>query len=237
LYPSDVEMPEQHREEVMASAKTISAQPIVHPMELLFVKRLSFSKRAIDILCAAVGLVVMSPVILLSALAIKLTSRGPVFFMQQRNSVGGRPFLIYKLRTMHPDAERRKSLLRAFSEQDGPAFKMKKDPRVTTVGRFLRSTSIDELPQLWNVLIGDMTLVGPRPLPRDETNRCHRWQRRRLDVMPGLTCIWQVRGRSTVSFAEWMRMDLQYIRTHSLAHDLKLLFQTIPAVVLRRGAC
>jgi lipopolysaccharide/colanic/teichoic acid biosynthesis glycosyltransferase len=114
---------------------------------------------------------------------------------------------------------------------------MAKDPRVTPVGRFLRKTSIDELPQLFNVLLGDMSLVGPRPLPCDESEKCEGWQRRRLDVTPGLTCIWQIRGRSAVSFSEWARMDMQYIRSRSLLADLALLVKTIPAVIFRRGAC
>ena len=135
------------------------------------------------------------------------------------------------------DAESQKAELRAQSEQDGPAFKMAKDPRVTPLGRLLRKTSIDELPQLFNVLLGDMSLVGPRPLPCEESNRCEAWQRRRLDVTPGLTCIWQVRGRSKVSFSEWARMDVEYIRSRSLLSDLKLILKTIPAVLFRRGAC
>jgi lipopolysaccharide/colanic/teichoic acid biosynthesis glycosyltransferase len=123
-----------------------------------------------------------------------------------------------------------------MNEQDGPAFKIKNDPRITRVGRLIRSTSIDELPQLWNVLRGDMSLVGPRPLPCNETESCHGWLRQRLDVTPGLTCIWQVRGRSKVSFADWVRMDVQYIRSRSLGGDVKLLLQTVPAVVSRKGA-
>ena len=137
---------------------------------------------------------------------------------------------------MTADAEARKAELRPMSERDGPAFKLSADPRVTAVGRFLRSTSIDELPQLWNVLRGEMSLVGPRPLPLDESDGCTRWQRRRLDVTPGLTCIWQVSGRSTVSFAQWVRMDMAYIRRRTLFHDLWILVKTVPAVILRRGA-
>jgi lipopolysaccharide/colanic/teichoic acid biosynthesis glycosyltransferase len=134
------------------------------------------------------------------------------------------------------DAEARKQSLRHKSEQDGPAFKLKNDPRVTRIGSILRKTSIDELPQLWNVLKGDMSLVGPRPLPVDESNGCETWQRRRLDVTPGLTCIWQIEGRSEVTFAEWVRMDVKYMRRLNILHDLSILFKTVPAVLLRRGA-
>ena len=210
---------------------------VAEAMNVLFMKPLPAWKRALDIAGSLIALVIASPVMLLAAVAIKATSPGPVFFTQRRDTINGRPFTIYKFRTMCVDAERQKADLRAQSEQDGPAFKMKNDPRVTPVGRFLRKTSIDELPQLFNVLVGDMSLVGPRPLPCDESDRCEGWQRRRLDVTPGLTCIWQVRGRSAVSFAEWARMDVQYIRSRSLLADLALIVKTIPAVLFRRGAC
>ena len=157
-------------------------------------------------------------------------------FTQPRDTIGGRRFNIYKFRTMVVDAEEQKAALRKHSEQDGPAFKMKHDPRITPIGKFLRKSSIDELPQLFNVLLGDMSLVGPRPLPCDESAGCQPWQRRRLEVMPGLTCIWQVYGRSRVSFAEWIRMDLRYARSRSLIKDLLLIVRTVPAVVFRRGA-
>ena len=162
--------------------------------------------------------------------------RSSIIFTQERAGLGGKPFKIYKFRTMIADAEKMKEALRKHSEQDGPAFKMKNDPRVTRLGRILRKTSIDELPQLFNVLKGDMTLVGPRPLPLKEADGCQQWQRRRLDVTPGLTCIWQVRGRSTVSFADWVRMDVAYIRRRTFFQDIRILLQTIPAVLLRRGA-
>jgi lipopolysaccharide/colanic/teichoic acid biosynthesis glycosyltransferase len=193
-------------------------------------------KRALDLAGAVVGLVAFSPVLAAAAVAIKLTSPGPVIFKQRRAGLGGRPFTIYKFRTMVADAEARKKALRALSEQDGPAFKLTHDPRVTAVGRFLRKTSIDELPQLFNVLKGDMSLVGPRPLPVDESDGCELWQKRRLDVTPGLTCIWQIKGRSQVTFAEWVRMDVAYMRSRTVLHDLFILFQTIPAVLFRRGA-
>jgi lipopolysaccharide/colanic/teichoic acid biosynthesis glycosyltransferase len=208
----------------------------VRPMGVLFTRPMPLGKRALDVLGATTILVVSAPIMLLVAAAIKLTSSGPVIFSQRRDAIGGRQFNIYKFRTMSVDAEQRKIALRPFSEQDGPAFKMVNDPRITRLGRFLRKTSIDELPQLFNVLKGDMSLVGPRPLPCDESSRCEPWQRRRLDVTPGLTCIWQVRGRSAVSFSEWIRMDYEYIQSRSLATDVKLILQTIPAVAFSRGA-
>lgn len=209
----------------------------VRSMASLFLQPLPLWKRAIDVLVALNAIVVLSPLLLSVAAAVKLTSRGPVIFRQRRDTLGGRQFMIYKFRTMTVDAEAKKEALREFSEQDGPAFKITNDPRITSIGKFLRSTSIDELPQLFNVLLGDMTLVGPRAMDSRESSGCEPWQRRRLDVTAGITCIWQVRGRSQVSFADWMRMDLRYIRTRSMAADLKLLVETVPAVVVGRGAC
>ena len=193
-------------------------------------------KREIDIVLAAAGLVLLSPIMLIAAAMVKLSSPGPVLFRQWRAGLAGKPFLILKFRSMVVDAEGQKAPLRCHSSQDGPAFKVRNDPRVTRVGRFLRKSSIDELPQLWNVLKGDMSLVGPRPLPIDEAAECLPWQNRRVDVVPGLTCTWQVEGRSRVTFDEWMRMDRAYIRRRSLARDLLILLKTIPAVLLRRGA-
>jgi lipopolysaccharide/colanic/teichoic acid biosynthesis glycosyltransferase len=208
----------------------------VEPLEALFVRPVPTWKRLMDIAGALVGLILFAPVLWTAAAAIWLTSGRPIFFSQKRAGLGGRPFDIYKFRTMVPDAERHKAALKPSSEQDGPAFKIARDPRVTPLGRFLRRSSIDELPQLWNVLRGDMSLVGPRPLPLDEARACETWQRQRLDVTPGLTCIWQVRGRSRVSFNEWMRMDMAYIRRRRLVHDLKLLVQTLPAIFRGKGA-
>jgi lipopolysaccharide/colanic/teichoic acid biosynthesis glycosyltransferase len=205
-------------------------------LDLLLVQSLPAWKRGLDVLGAGAGLVLLAPLFGAIALAVKAASPGPVLFRQRRSGRGGRPFVMYKFRTMVWDAEERRAELRARNERDGPAFKIKDDPRVTRLGRFLRTTSLDELPQLWNVLKGDMSLVGPRPLPCDESDACAGWQRRRLDVTPGLTCIWQVRGRGGVSFADWVRMDVQYIRSRSPWQDLKLLLLTLRAVVLRRGA-
>lgn len=193
-------------------------------------------KRMIDVAVAGGTLLVLAPLMAVLALLVRLTSPGPVFFGQWRAGLGGRPFWIYKFRTMVPGADALKDALRAQSEQDGPAFKMECDPRITPIGRVLRKTSLDELPQLWNVLRGDMTLVGPRPLPLDEAAGCDQWQQQRLELTPGVTCIWQVKGRSRVTFVEWMRMDLAYARRRSLWQDIKILFQTVPAVLLRRGA-
>ena len=205
-------------------------------LEPLLTRPLPVWKRALDVFGAGIGLVLVAPLLALLAAAIKLGSPGPVLFKQLRAGRGGRPFVIYKFRTMVTGAEARQRELSVLNEQDGPAFKIKHDPRVTRLGRLLRMTSLDELPQLFNVLRGDMTLVGPRPLPCHESEACPGWRRRRLEVTPGLTCIWQVRGRSRVSFDEWMRMDLRYAGSRTLSHDLKLLLQTVWAVVRGKGA-
>ena len=204
-------------------------------LESLFAHPTPILKRGLDILGAMIGLALASPLIAAFAVWIKLTSPGPAVFSQWREGHGGRLFRIYKLRTMYADAQRQQRMLREQSEQDGPAFKMKHDPRTTWIGRFLRRTSLDELPQLWNVLIGDMSLVGPRPLPTRESRQCLPWQRQRLLVLPGLTCIWQVKGRSTVTFVEWMRMDLQYVRQQSFLGDLQLLLATGPSILISKG--
>ena len=205
-------------------------------LELLLLQAQPVWKRTLDVTVAVIGLIMLLPLFGAIVAALKLSSPGSVLFRQWRSGRGGQPFVMYKFRTMVVDAEARKAELLPFNEQDGPAFKVRHDPRVTRLGRFLRRTSLDELPQLWNVLQGHMSLVGPRPLPCEETEACEGWQRQRLDVVPGLTCIWQVKGRSRVSFAEWVRMDLQYIRSRSLWQDLKLLLLTAPALVLRKGA-
>lgn len=206
------------------------------PLEALLIKKPPFFKRVLDVTVASGVLLLASPVMIICAILIRMGSEGPAIFKQWRTGMGGRPFQIYKFRTMCNNADAMKAALRAQSEQDGPAFKMASDPRVTRVGAFLRKTSLDELPQLFNVLKGDMSLVGPRPLPIDEQANSQQWHKGRLDVMPGLTCIWQVKGRSQVTFEEWMRMDLSYIRQYKVWHDLKIMAETIPAVLLRRGA-
>ena len=208
----------------------------VLPMHTMFAQHVPWWKRLIDITVAGSGLIVASPIMVLIALSIKIFDPGPIFFKQLRTGLGGRAFKMFKFRTMVVNAESLQAQLRQSSEQDGPAFKLKSDPRVTKSGSFLRKTSLDELPQLINVLRGDMTLVGPRPLPIKEAAQCKGWHARRHDVTPGLTCIWQVEGRSRVKFEEWMRMDMSYARSRTPIGDFLILLKTIPAVLLRRGA-
>jgi lipopolysaccharide/colanic/teichoic acid biosynthesis glycosyltransferase len=217
------------------SVEELTASGSSGELDSLFAHPTPPLKRTIDVIVASVGLLVIAPFLLLMAAVIKLTSPGPVLFTQWREGHGGRRFRMYKLRSMRAGAHRQQATLRAFSVQDGPAFKMPQDPRTTWIGRVLRRTSLDELPQLWNVLMGDMSLVGPRPLPVEESKQCAPWQRRRLAVLPGLTCVWQIRGRSTVSFDDWMRMDLEYLRDRSLSYDMRLMVFTIPSLLLSRG--
>jgi lipopolysaccharide/colanic/teichoic acid biosynthesis glycosyltransferase len=193
-------------------------------------------KRAIDIVGAGVGILVLSPLFIGAAIAIKLSAPGPVFFRQMREGKDGKPFGILKFRTMVIDAEAKQEELREQSEQDGPAFKLKDDPRVTKVGKYLRKSCIDELPQLFNVLVGQMSLVGPRPLPIGESEQCRAWQRQRLSVLPGCTCIWQARGGRDIKFSKWMRMDLEYIHKRSFLYDLRLILETVYIAVLHRGS-
>lgn len=193
-------------------------------------------KRATDIACSVTGLLLLSPLLVMSAVAIKLTSPGPVFFKQKREGKDGEVFNIVKFRTMSNDAEALKDSLRHRSEQDGPAFKLANDPRVTKIGKYLRKTCIDELPQLFNVLAGQMSMVGPRPLPVGESVNCRIWQRKRLEVLPGITCIWQVHGGRNTKFDEWMRMDMEYLRRRSFSYDLKLIFETAFVAVMHKGS-
>ena len=195
-------------------------------------------KRILDLAGSAVLLVVTSPIMLLVALGVRLDSKGPVFFSQNRSGLRGRAFRMYKFRTMVTNAEQGRAELEARNEMSGPVFKVKNDPRVTRVGGFLRRTSLDELPQLWNVLRGEMSLVGPRPLPLYETaNFGDLTQRRRMSVRPGLTCLWQVRGRNKITdFKEWVVLDLEYIDRWSLWLDLTILARTVPVVLFGWGA-
>jgi lipopolysaccharide/colanic/teichoic acid biosynthesis glycosyltransferase len=171
-----------------------------------------------------------------AAIVIKLTSRGPVLFKQLRCGLNGRQFVMYKFRSMINNAEQLRFELAALNEMDGPVFKSSRDPRVTPFGRIIRRFSIDELPQIFNVLRGDMSLVGPRPPLPEEVARYERWQRRRLSMKPGMTCLWQISGRNEVSFEDWMKLDLSYIDNWSLLLDLKILLKTVPVVLMGRGA-
>lgn len=194
-----------------------------------------FLKHMIDYLGAALGLIVLWPLFLIIGALIKQTSDGPVFFVQERSGLNGRKFKLFKFRTMVANAEQLRTDLAGKNEMEGPVFKMTDDPRITPLGKFLRKTSLDELPQLINVLRGEMSLVGPRPPIPDEVKQYRPWQRRRLSMKPGLTCIWQVEGRNNIDFKHWMKLDMSYIDNWSLLLDLKLLLRTIPAVFTGNG--
>ena len=193
-------------------------------------------KRGFDWLVAAISLAVLCIPMALVGLLVKLTSKGPVFFRQERCGLNGRLFMCYKFRSMVADADLRRADLEHLNEKDGPAFKMRDDPRLTPIGRFLRRFSIDELPQFWNVLRGEMSLVGPRPAVPSEVRQYEIWQRRRLRMRPGLTCLWAIRGRDRLAFDSWMQMDLEYIDTWSLSLDAKILALSIPVVLGGKGA-
>ncbi len=213
-----------------------TAQELDQGLGRMFNAQIPWWKRGMDILGASAMLLILSPVLMAISVAIKLSSPGPVIFRQRRAGIGGRPFDFYKFRTMNLDAEHQKGELLHMNEASGPVFKMANDPRITPLGRLLRRSSLDELPQLWNVVKGEMSLVGPRPPTMDEIQKYQPWQRRRLELVGGLTCIWQVSGRSLIPFEEWMRMDLRYSRKVSLWNDLILLVRTLGAVLSRRGA-
>jgi exopolysaccharide biosynthesis polyprenyl glycosylphosphotransferase len=195
-----------------------------------------FVKRAIDIIASGLGIIVLSPALLLVALLIKATSPGPVFFIQKRVSLNNRKFVLYKFRSMHKGAHVKRSELAGKNIMAGPVFKVKDDPRITAVGKVLRKFSIDELPQLFNIFVGHMSLVGPRALPAYEVTKLEPWQRRRLSMRPGLTCLWQISGRNEIGFDEWMRLDLRYIDSWSLWLDFKILLKTVPVVIFGKGA-
>lgn len=193
-------------------------------------------KRIIDIVISLVVLLIFSPILLFSILLIKTTSRGPIFYRQVRCGLNGRTFTLYKFRSMVVGAEMRKRELEKQNEMSGPVFKMRRDPRVTPFGKFMRKFSIDELPQLFNVIRGDMSLVGPRPALPAEIELYESWQRRRLSMKPGVTCIWQVSGRNKIDFERWMEMDLQYIDSFSLWLDIRILIRTVFVVITGYGA-
>ena len=201
-------------------------------MELKFenkqnLKVYEICKRTIDIIGAGLGLILLSPIIAVVACAVKFTSKGPVFFSQKRVGKNGELFEMYKFRSMVVNAEQLKENLEEQNEMSGPMFKIKDDPRVTKVGKFIRKTSIDELPQLWNVIKGDMSLVGPRPSLPKEVEQFDSWMFKRLTVRPGLTCYWQVSGRNNIDFEDWMKLDVKYVEERNLWIDIKLIFKTV----------
>ncbi|MEN6372942.1 MAG: exopolysaccharide biosynthesis polyprenyl glycosylphosphotransferase [Armatimonadota bacterium] len=195
-----------------------------------------FVKRVIDVIGALVLLLLLSPVFLIIVICIKLDSKGTIIFRQKRLGLGGRAFVFYKFRSMCVDAEKSKTKILHLNEVSGPIFKIRNDPRITRVGKFMRRYSLDELPQLFNVLKGDMSFVGPRPPLPDEVEQYEEWQLRRLSVIPGITCLWQISGRSKLSFDEWVKLDLQYIDSRSIWLDIIILLKTIPAVISADGA-
>ena len=223
-------------ENVQAAAKEAKAPNgtvIVKPNRSLVYR---FIKRTFDIAASLAGLLVLSPILLITAIAIYIDDPGPVLFFQERDGLNGEIFKMWKFRSMYKNAPELRAKMEAQNEMDGPAFKMKNDPRITRVGRFIRKTSIDELPQLVNILFGDMSVVGPRPLPTYETAQLNETQRQRLLVKPGLVCYWQISGRSSISFDEWMEMDYRYINNASLFTDLSIIFAAVPAVLGMKGA-
>ena len=197
---------------------------------------LMFVRRILDVLLASVLAILTLPITIATAALIKVTSPGPVLFKQERSGLNGRVFVMYKFRSMTDNSEQLRFELETLNEMDGPVFKSSRDPRITVIGKVIRRFSVDELPQLYNVLRGDMSLVGPRPPLPQEVARYARWQRRRLSMKPGMTCLWQISGRNEVSFDDWMKLDLTYIDNWSLLLDLKILLKTVPVVLLGRGA-
>ena len=186
-----------------------------------------YSKRILDILGALTGLILLSPILIIVGVLIKLESKGPIIFAQKRIGLNGKEFKMYKMRSMVVNAEKIKEDLMSENEMSGPMFKIKNDPRITKVGKIIRKTSIDELPQLFNVLKGDMSLVGPRPSLPEEVEEFESWMLKRLDVKPGLTCYWQVSGRNNIDFEDWMKLDIKYVEEQSFWLDIKLIFKTI----------
>ena len=220
---------------------SVAAIPAAVPARDVEVRSLTmperFLKRGLDVVVSAAGLILLSPLLALIALLVRLTGPGPVFYRWRVIGEGGRPFTGYKFRSMCENADALKAALAAKNEMNGPVFKMKDDPRVTAVGRYLRLCSLDELPQLWSVLKGDMSLVGPRPPLASEYARFAPWHKAKLLVRPGITCLWQVSGRSDIrDFDDWVRMDLEYASRRSFLMDLKILAMTLPAVLRGRGA-
>ncbi len=223
----------------METKATFYPKTMDFPKEDLLYDRKSFAfrflKRSFDVAAASLGLVVLSPVFLATAIAIKADDQGPVFFSQMRAGKDGKDFKFYKFRSMCTDAEALFEKMQAQNEQTGNAFKIKDDPRITRVGKFIRKYSIDELPQLVNVIRGDMSIVGPRPILSHQMAKCSSYEKQRLLVRPGLTCIWQISGRADIKWEQWVELDLQYIREMSLFNDLKIIAKTVPVVLKGDG--
>ena len=217
----------------MANITYITTYKDVYKQKSLAYK---FAKRAFDIIASSFALVILSPLLLLTALAIVIEDGGPVLFTQQRAGKDLKPFKIYKFRSMYRNAEAQFAKMQEQNEQTGHAFKIKDDPRVTKVGKFIRKYSIDELPQLLNIIKGDMSIVGPRPILQSQMEECNPYEQQRLIVRPGLTCYWQVSGRANIKWEEWVELDLRYIRDMNALEDIKLIFRTIPAVFDSDGA-
>jgi lipopolysaccharide/colanic/teichoic acid biosynthesis glycosyltransferase len=193
-------------------------------------------KRAFDLIGSTLLLILLSPVLLIAAIAVKMSSKGPLLYHSMRPGIGEQPFACLKFRTMFEDADARMDDLERFNEASGALFKIKDDPRITPAGKFLRRFSIDELPQLWNVLRGEMSLVGPRPLPQRDFDLLEDWHRQRYQVLPGITGLWQVSGRSDLDFDDLVRLDFMYVERWSVGMDLLILLKTLPAVLSRHGA-
>ncbi len=225
----------------MDGAKTLTKVTMLDTsnVEIVYQKKsLAYKvvKRLLDIFLSIIALVCLSPVLLITSIAIYLEDKGPVIFIQERNGLNGKVFRMYKFRSMCVNAPIMHKDLLDKNELDGPAFKMRNDPRVTKVGNFIRKTSIDELPQLINILKGEMSIVGPRPLPTYETAKCTEYQNQRLLIKPGLTCYWQCCGRNNIPFDEWMELDLKYLEEASFITDLKIILKTVRSVFSQNGA-
>jgi len=216
--------------------REVAGIPLIHISNIGFFGIDLFYKNIIDYFLGSILFMVFIPIYLFLAILIKINSKGPVLYKQKRYTKGFKPFYMYKFRTMHVEADKRLASIRKQSEVDGPIFKMKNDPRVTRVGRFLRKLSIDELPQIVNVLKGEMSLVGPRPPIPEEVKKYKEWQKKRLNVKQGVTGLWQVSGRSNLSFEEMVRLDMYYIQNWSIGMDIRILLKTIPEVIFGRGA-
>ena len=215
--------------------REVAGVPIFVLDERIFLRSSRILKRAIDLILGICALIFLSPIWILTSIFIRLGSKGSIILKQTRIGKRAQPFPCFKFRSMRPDADAMQDQLEHLNEAQGPLFKIRNDPRITRVGRVIRKFSIDELPQLINILKGDMSFVGPRPpIPR-EVDKYERWQRRRLRMKPGLTCLWQIRGRNEIDFEEWMKLDLQYIDSWSVLLDLKIVLKTIPIVLLGKG--